>query len=186
MSDKRERDAARREERRREVLSRLCDDGDLRCACCPESVYAFLTVDHIHGGGVQDRKQRGHTTTWYLVYKEHKAGASWADLRQRYRVLCANCNQAKRVSRDGRCPHECAPTTRGTGFIMFTIPHELVKSYVKVFAATTLSLFLADGADVFGVSWGDLRTWLAAGLASVLPLIITALDASDPRWGRTK
>lgn len=61
----------------------------------------------------------------------------------------------------------------------------MVKSYVKVFAATVLSLFLADGADVFAVDYSDLRTWLAAGVAAVLPLVITALDASDDRWGRT-
>lgn len=60
----------------------------------------------------------------------------------------------------------------------------MVKSYAKVFAATVLSLFLADGADVFAVEFSDLRTWLAAGVASVLPLVITALDSSDARWGR--
>lgn len=58
------------------------------------------------------------------------------------------------------------------------------KSYVKVFAATVLALFLADGADLFAVDAGDLRTWLAAGLASILPLIITWLDPSDKRFGR--
>lgn len=58
------------------------------------------------------------------------------------------------------------------------------KSYVKVFAATVLALFLADGADLFSVDAGDLRTWLAAGLASILPLIITWLDPSDTRFGR--
>ena len=59
-----------------------------------------------------------------------------------------------------------------------------LKSYVKVFAATVLALFLADGADLFAVDAGDLRTWLAAGLASILPLIITWLDPSDTRFGR--
>lgn len=62
----------------------------------------------------------------------------------------------------------------------------MAKSYVKVFAATVLSLFLADGADVFAVNYSDLRTWLAAGVAAVLPLVITALDSSDDRWGRTR
>jgi hypothetical protein len=60
----------------------------------------------------------------------------------------------------------------------------MVKSYIKVFAATVFSLFLADGADVFAVDYSDLRTWLTAGIASVLPLLITALDSSDDRWGR--
>ena len=61
----------------------------------------------------------------------------------------------------------------------------MLKSWIKVFAATVLSLFLADGGDVFGVDWSDLRTYLAAGVASVLPLIITWLDPTDPRFGRT-
>lgn len=59
-----------------------------------------------------------------------------------------------------------------------------VKSYAKVFIAVVLGLFLADGADVFAVDATDLRTWLAAGIASVLPLIITALDPTDHRFGK--
>lgn len=59
-----------------------------------------------------------------------------------------------------------------------------LKSYVKVFLAVVLGLFLADGADVFAVDMTEIRSWLAAGLASVLPLIITALDPSDNRFGR--
>ena len=62
----------------------------------------------------------------------------------------------------------------------------MLKSWVKVFAATVLSLFMADGGDVLAVNWGDLRTWLAAGVASVLPLIITWLDPSDTRWGNSR
>ena len=59
-----------------------------------------------------------------------------------------------------------------------------VQSYVKVFLAVVLGLFLADGADVFSVSVTELKTWLAAGVASVLPLIITVLNPSDKRFGR--
>lgn len=58
-----------------------------------------------------------------------------------------------------------------------------VESYVKVFLAVVLGLFLADGADLFAVDATDLKTWLAAGVASVLPLIITALDPTDNRFG---
>lgn len=59
-----------------------------------------------------------------------------------------------------------------------------LKSYLKVFLAVVLGLFLADGADVFAVDMSDIRSWLAVGLASVLPLIITALDPTDNRFGR--
>jgi len=58
-----------------------------------------------------------------------------------------------------------------------------IVSYVKVFAAVVLGLFLADGANVFAVDATDLKTWLAAGIASILPLIITALDPTDQRFG---
>ena len=58
-----------------------------------------------------------------------------------------------------------------------------VESYVKVFLAVVLGLFLADGADLFAVDATDLKTWLAAGVAAVLPLVITALDPKDTRFG---
>jgi hypothetical protein len=58
-----------------------------------------------------------------------------------------------------------------------------LSSYVKVFLAVVLGLFLVDGADVFSVDAADLKTWIAVGIASVLPLIITALDPKDPRFG---
>lgn len=64
------------------------------------------------------------------------------------------------------------------------VKNKAVKSWAKVFASTVLALFLADGGDVVGVGWGDLRTYLAAGVASVLPLVITYLDPSDARFGR--
>jgi hypothetical protein len=56
-------------------------------------------------------------------------------------------------------------------------------SYAKVVLAVVLGLFLADGADVFSVDATDLRTWVSAGIASVLPIIISALDPKDPRFG---
>lgn len=57
-------------------------------------------------------------------------------------------------------------------------------SYTKVFLAVILGLFLADGADIFAIDATDLRAWLSAGLASILPVIISALDSSDHRFGR--
>lgn len=61
-----------------------------------------------------------------------------------------------------------------------------VKSYIKVFVSVVVGLFLADGADVFSVDVTDLRTWTAAGLAATLPLIVTALDPSDNRFGTSE
>ena len=62
----------------------------------------------------------------------------------------------------------------------------MLKSWLKVFLATVFALFLADGADLFGIGMDEVRGWLAAGTASVLPLIITWLDPDDHRFGRTR
>lgn len=69
-------------------------------------------------------------------------------------------------------------------FLNDTTAGKAVKSYVKVFVSVILGMFVADGADVFAVDSSDIRTWLAAGLAATLPLIITALDPTDGRFGK--
>jgi len=67
---------------------------------------------------------------------------------------------------------------------MSTPLKQAVLSYVRVFAAVVLGMFLADGADVFAVDATDLRTWLSAGIAAVLPVVIRALNPSDHAYGR--
>jgi hypothetical protein len=59
----------------------------------------------------------------------------------------------------------------------------MVRSYVNVFVVTVLTLFLADGADLFSVSADDLRVWLAAGLAPVISIAINYLNPRDYRYG---
>ena len=66
-----------------------------RCACCHETTLEFLGLDHINGGGRQQRK---------TIKKRW-----WEWLRQQgfppgFRVLCHNCNQAIGVY--GYCPHQ--------------------------------------------------------------------------------
>lgn len=68
-----------------------------RCACCGESRVEFLTLDHIHGGGKADR-DANHGS--YPIYARLKR-EGWP--RDRYRILCMNCNHAARL---GPCPHE--------------------------------------------------------------------------------
>ena len=67
------------------------------CACCSESQYEFLGIDHVNGGGRKHRKKIGSGLGIY----------SW--LRQQgyppgFQVLCHNCNMAKGLY--GKCPHE--------------------------------------------------------------------------------
>jgi len=68
-----------------------------RCACCGETTYEFLTLDHINGGGDKHRKRVGGSTN---VYRElRKQGYP-----EGYRILCMNCNHAH--GHYGFCPHQ--------------------------------------------------------------------------------
>jgi hypothetical protein len=69
-----------------------------KCACCKEDNPVFLTIDHINGGGAEDRK-RNHGG-WGLYTRLQKLGYPKDD----YQVLCYNCNLAKGFF--GHCPHE--------------------------------------------------------------------------------
>jgi hypothetical protein len=65
------------------------------CACCGETRLEFLTIDHINGGGAEERGRTG--TNFYITL--HKAPK-----RDDLRVLCMNCNWA--IGMYGYCPHE--------------------------------------------------------------------------------
>lgn len=69
------------------------------CACCKESQFEFLSIDHIDGGGCQHRKDLGNAgrgTQFYrwLIRNNYPEG---------YRTLCYNCNCAYGFF--GYCPH---------------------------------------------------------------------------------
>lgn len=68
------------------------------CACCGETIFQFLAIDHIDGGGVKERKLlrlSGSTQLYRYLEKEGYPPG--------YRVLCHNCNLA--IGFYGYCPH---------------------------------------------------------------------------------
>jgi hypothetical protein len=65
------------------------------CACCGENDIAFLSIDHINGGGHQDFKKLG-SKKFYRMLRNN-------EISQEYRVLCRNCNQSMGIY--GYCPH---------------------------------------------------------------------------------
>lgn len=69
------------------------------CECCGEATPEFLAIDHKHNDGAQDRAAGlGSGTPFYQWLK----GQGYP--RDRYRLLCHNCNMAR--SRYRTCPHE--------------------------------------------------------------------------------
>lgn len=78
------------------VLRHYSKSNTPTCRCCGESTYAFLSLDHINGGGTQHRKNLGSKYILSdLIGRGFPSG---------YQVLCHNCNQAKGFY--GKCPHQ--------------------------------------------------------------------------------
>ena len=71
-------------------------NGTNACACCGENHLEFLCIDHIHGIGRYERRERGHQD----IYKWLRARGFPAE---GYRVLCHNCNMS--LGFFGYCPH---------------------------------------------------------------------------------
>lgn len=59
------------------------------CKFCGFSDPRALQVDHINGGGHQERLQNNHSARYKLI-KAHP---------EKYQLLCANCNWIKRCER---------------------------------------------------------------------------------------
>ncbi len=60
-------------------------------------------------------------------------------------------------------------------------------SYIKVFltgALMLLSINLVQGYDIFSADLKFLKELGAAGLISVVPVLINALNPNDPRYGK--
>lgn len=85
---------------RLEVLT-YYSQGMPRCDCCGESHIEFLAIDHMHGGGHQQRKQIGESGLYTWLKRN--------DFPSGFRVLCHNCNQA--IGAYGFCPHKQLPPT---------------------------------------------------------------------------
>lgn len=67
-----------------------------KCACCGETTFEFLAIDHINGGGGEHRRKIGKSeTVKWLIKNNYPEG---------FQVLCHNCNLAKGFY--GECPHQ--------------------------------------------------------------------------------
>ena len=68
------------------------------CNCCGERMVEFLSLDHVLGGGNQERKTKscGGRAAYMRAIKEN--------FPSDYQILCMNCNFAKGIH--GGCPHK--------------------------------------------------------------------------------
>lgn len=66
------------------------------CACCGESGWMFLAIDHVNGGGNQHRQEVGRGNPFFNWLKKQ-------GYPEGFQVLCFNCNHAKGTGLV--CPH---------------------------------------------------------------------------------
>lgn len=71
-----------------------------KCACCAETLFEFLTIDHIHNDGRRDRLNGIYGLKFYRWLLRNGCP------KDRFRLLCMNCNFAR--GKFGYCPHERA------------------------------------------------------------------------------
>lgn len=67
------------------------------CACCGETEYMFLTIEHRNGNGSAHRKRVGASNVPHDIIKN--------GYPEEYEVLCYNCNCGKNINK-GICPHK--------------------------------------------------------------------------------
>lgn len=70
-----------------------------RCECCGETEMAFLSLDHINGGGHRERLALGNSGLFRKLRSE-----GWP--RDGFRLLCMNCQFGTLNGRT--CPHQLA------------------------------------------------------------------------------
>lgn len=57
------------------------------------------------------------------------------------------------------------------------------KGLIALFAVTVLGGLMSSGKDVFNVAFSDWKVYVAAGIAAIIPVVITALNPKDTRYG---
>ncbi len=86
-------------ERHRKHKLQVFEHYGMQCSCCGESVYEFLTIDHMNNDGAKHRKAigEGGSAIYHWLVKN--------DFPEGFQILCYNCNCGKRIN-SGICPHQ--------------------------------------------------------------------------------
>jgi|JI7StandDraft_1071085.scaffolds.fasta_scaffold147559_2 hypothetical protein len=57
-------------------------------------------------------------------------------------------------------------------------------SYLKVFITVILTNYLAMGVSIFELDLNSIKILVSSAVASVIPIVINALNPNDPRYGK--
>lgn len=87
---------AARVKRYSELRQRVIDGYGGVCQCCGETAIEFLAIDHVDGGGREERLRMSIHQIMVKIEREN--------FPDDYRILCHNCNSA--IGWYGYCPHQ--------------------------------------------------------------------------------
>ena len=81
---------------------RVFDHYGRSCACCGETTFGFLTLDHINKDGAElPRSVKNHIAIYFWLIQQ--------GFPEGFQTLCYNCNYGK-AKNGGVCPHLTAET----------------------------------------------------------------------------
>jgi hypothetical protein len=106
-----------------------------KCFCCGESSIIFLTIDHIHNNGSEERKRlklRG-AGIWFYEWLKKK---NWP--KEDYQIACFNCNIG-RYQNGGICPHQTILGDYMSDYGKDHTKKKSVKSYEGQIGSTPMS-----------------------------------------------
>lgn len=86
-------------EKKNIIKFKVFEHYGLKCACCGEKEYKFLTIDHIKNNGAEHNKKINKINNAITLYKWLIAN----NFPNEYQTLCFNCNITKGLY--GKCPH---------------------------------------------------------------------------------
>jgi hypothetical protein len=82
--------------------------GGYKCNCCGETEQMFLSIDHVHNNGAEERKSGKYKGSGSAFY----AWLCKNNFPKGYQVLCMNCQVGKHKN-GGVCPHQTTFTFKG-------------------------------------------------------------------------
>lgn len=95
-----------RRSRDQKYIDLVFDYYGRKCACCGETEFLFLTLDHIHNNGAEHRREIGTKNAKRsgcgLPFYRWVVQNNYPDFLQ---TLCFNCNTGKHRN-EGVCPHK--------------------------------------------------------------------------------
>jgi hypothetical protein len=85
--------------RQRELKQQVIVGYGGKCACCEQTIFEFLSVDHVNGDGAAKRRKLGKSETSTTLYRR----LIKENFPDEYQILCFNCNMS--LGFYGYCPH---------------------------------------------------------------------------------